>query len=224
MFKNNKITPITNKNISRNDFQTGDILLFHWKPICKTPYDCCLTCFGCLIKCFTKSRYTHSAMVIRDPSWRPDLKGLYILESSLETFPDAEDNEKKFGVQLTDFDKMIDEFHGDVYWRKLNCNRDDDFYLRLLKAQSIVHNRKYDTIPIDYLKAGLNIKTGKHLQRKETFFCSSLVIYMYVCLGLLSQDLPWTVMSAKTLGTESQKNPVHFINCTVDKEILIKKL
>ena len=89
---NNKIYPI-----KKEEFQTGDILLFHWKPLCKTPYDCCMTCFSNVIQCFTKSKYTHSAMVVRDPPWRKDLKGLYILESSLETFPDAEDNDGIFG-------------------------------------------------------------------------------------------------------------------------------
>ena len=89
---NNKVYPDENK------FNTGDILLFHWKPICNSPYNDCLTCFSKIIRCFTKSKYTHSAMIIRNPPWRKDLKGLYVLESSLETFPDAEDNEIKFGV------------------------------------------------------------------------------------------------------------------------------
>ena len=77
----------------QDKFNTGDILLFHWRPRCNSLLDCCLTCYGSLIKCFTKSKYTHSAMIVKNPPWRKDLKGLYILESSLETFPDAENNE-----------------------------------------------------------------------------------------------------------------------------------
>ena len=77
----NKIYP------NYNRLNTGDILLFHWNTKCNTSLNCCLSFYGKLISCFTKSRYTHSAIVIRDPPWRQDLKGLYILESSLETFP-----------------------------------------------------------------------------------------------------------------------------------------
>lgn len=216
---NNKIYPI-----KKEEFQTGDILLFHWKPLCKTPYDCCMTCFSNVIQCFTKSKYTHSAMVVRDPPWRKDLKGLYILESSLETFPDAEDNEKKFGVQLTNFDEMINDFHGDVYWRKLICDRDNNFKEKLIKAHSIVHNRSYDINPIDYIKAGFDIEKGNNLQREKTFFCSSLVIFMYVSLGFLDSSLPWTILPAKILGSERSKKKLKFINCIVEKEVLIRKL
>ena len=67
------------------------------------------------------------------------------------------------------FNKMINDFHGDVYWRKLDCNRDNSFNENLIKAYSVVHNRSYDTIPIDYIKAGLKIHKGK-THRLKTFF------------------------------------------------------
>lgn len=205
----------------KNKFQTGDILLFHWKPICGDAYNCCITVFGCLIELFTKSKYTHSAMIIRDPPWRPDLKGLYILESSLEKFTDAEDQEIKFGVQLVEFDQMINDFHGDIYWRSLDCVRDERFKLNLLKAHSKVHNRPYDTIPIDYIRAGLYIHHGDE-QRKNFFFCSSLVIFMYICLGLLDKNLPWTVLPPSALGTEKFVKHLEFKNCLLYDEIKIK--
>jgi len=203
------------------DFQTGDILLYHIKPKCNTCLNCCLTFYGKLISCFTKSKYTHCAMVIKNPPWRPDLKGLYILESSLETFPDAEDGEIKFGVQLVDFNKMINDFNGDVYWRKLNCKRDEIFNQNLIKAQSIVHNRPYDTILVDYIKAGLKIYKGK-VHRLNQFFCSSLVIFVLIKLGFLDENLPWSVLAPSVLGTESGIDHVTFLNCHYDPEIKIK--
>ena len=205
----------------KNKFQTGDILLFHWKPVCGNPYNCCLTCFGCLIETFTRSKYTHSAMIVRDPPWRPDLKGLFILESSVEKFTDAEDNEIKFGVQLVEFDKMIDDFHGDVYWRSLDCPRGPDFYEKLTKAHSVVHNRIYDIIPVDYLLAGLGLYRG-NVQRKGFFFCSSLVIYIYVMLGFVDKDVPWSVLSPSVLGTEKFVKHLTFKNCFLYDEVKIK--
>ena len=125
---------IKRKYIDYNELETGDLLLFHWKVRKKLfqitltlagflgsfiPFDfenhdsplldCCLSFYGKLISCFTKNKYTHSAIIVRDPPWRHDLKSLH-LESSLETFPDAEDNEIKFGVQLVDFHKMMNDF------------------------------------------------------------------------------------------------------------------
>ena len=202
-------------------FNTGDILLFHWRPRCNSLLDCCLTCYGKLISCFTKSKYTHSAMIVKNPPWRKDLKGLFILESSLETFPDAEDNEIKFGVQLVSLSKMLDDFHGDIYWRKLNCIRDEDFNNRLIKAQSIVHNRSYDTDILDYIKAGLNIHTG-NVHKLNMFFCSSLIIFIYIKLGFLDKKLPWSVLSPAVLGTEDGLKHLTFLNCSLDKEVQIK--
>ncbi len=205
----------------KNKFRTGDILLFHWDPACDNSYDCCLTFYGCLIGCFTKSKYTHSAMIIRDPPWRPDLKGLYILESSMETFKDAEDHEKKFGVQLVEFDEMINNFHGSVYWRSLDCIRDGNFKSNLIKAHSIVHNRPYDIIPLDYVKAGLKLYGGNS-RRTKTFFCSSLVIFILVQLGLTGRNVPWSVLSPAVLGTEKYTEKLTLYNCRLHPEVKIK--
>ena len=210
-----------NYKFNYDSLETGDLLLFHWTGKCDTALNCCLTFYGKLISCFTKSRYTHSAIVIRNPPWRTDLKGLYILESSLETFPDAEDHEIKFGVQLVDFQKMIDDFQGNVYVRKLNCKRDQNFNENLIKAQSIVHNRSYDTIVLDYIKAGFKIFKGK-VQRLKTFYCSSLVIFIYIKLGFLDKTLPWSVLAPSVLGTEPGIHHLTFKNCSLEPEVKIK--
>ena len=214
---NKKVNLLFNKN----DLQTGDLLLFDHKNNNTTPLSCCLSCYGSLIRCFTKSKYTHSAMVIRNPPWRNDLKGLYVLESSLETFTDAEDNEIKFGVQLVNFDKLVDNYEGHVYVRQIKCERNDEFNIKLIKAHSIVHNRLYDIIPIDYIKAGFFINIG-NTHRKNTFFCSSLMTFIYVCLDLVDHDLPWSIIAPKELGTEDLKKSIKFHNCTINDEILIK--
>ena len=74
-----------------NTFKTGDLLLFN---------DQTAGAFGAftkMIKWGTHSNYSHTAIVIRDPTFtNPPLKGLYVLESSCERFRDAEDNKFKF--------------------------------------------------------------------------------------------------------------------------------
>jgi len=42
---------------------------------------------------FTKSKCTHSGIIIKDPAWRNDLKGSYFLETNWEFYPDSEDEE-----------------------------------------------------------------------------------------------------------------------------------
>ena len=65
--------------MSRVNLKTGDILLFDYKA------GGLFGIFTKLIKYFTKSDYSHVAMVIKDPAFiHPSLKGTYIWESSWE--------------------------------------------------------------------------------------------------------------------------------------------
>ena len=110
---------------------------------------------------------------------------------------------------------------GEVYWRKLNCTRDNRFYEKLAEAHNVVHNRPYDVIPTDWLKAAFHINKGA-TQKKKTFWCSALVAYIYVCWGFLDNNTPWTLVSPKMLGTESPDNDeLKFDNCTLESEVKI---
>ena len=218
------VEKIENINIiDKSKFNTGDILLFHHKNDFSSIYNGVFSIFTDLIMYFTGSKYSHTAIIIKDPQFTsPPRKGLYVLESSWEDFPDVENNEYKLGVELEDFDKMIETYKdGDVYWRKLNCHRNKEFYEKLAEANSVVHNRPYDVIPTDWLKAALHINKGS-IQRKKTFWCSALVAYIYTYLGFLPENTPWTLVSPKMLGTETpDSHKLEFINCVVDKEIKV---
>ena len=91
------------ENISediKSQFQTGDLILFHTTS--KTSW------FGQFVQFFTASPYSHVGMILRDPKFtEKKLVGLFFWESSREDYPDAEDNEKKFGVEIVDLDRMI---------------------------------------------------------------------------------------------------------------------
>jgi len=208
---------------SKYNFDTGDILLFHNNNNFSSWTSAFYSIFTNIITFFTQSKYSHIGIIIKDPQFTtPPKKGLYLLESSCENIPDSENNEYKIGVQLQELDTILNEYiNGQVYWRKLNCIRDKIFYTRLAEAHNTVHNRPYDVIPTDWLKAVLHINTG-NIHRKKTFWCSALVAYIYVVWGFLKPETPWTLVSPKMLGTESNnKHEVEFINCTIDKEIQI---
>ena len=93
------------------DFQTGDILVYHatrfW--------------YSRFVEYFTDSKYCHVSMILKDPTYiHPDLKGIYILESGMEEFPDSEDGKYKLGVQIVPLKKVLEKYDGQIYYRKLN--------------------------------------------------------------------------------------------------------
>ena len=209
--------------LSTDMLQTGDILLYHPKCEFNKWSDLPFWCFDKAIMAITKSEYTHASIIIRDPQFTtPPMKGLFILESNRESFPDAEDDEIKTGVELVHLEDVLKTYSGEIYWRKLTCIRDAKFLQTVADAHSVTHNRPYDLVPSDWCKAALLLNFGK-TQRKKTFWCSALVSYIYTQLGFLPSDTPWTLISPKMLGTETGGNELRFNNCSLDKEILIKK-
>ena len=199
------------------------------------------TAFDWLIGYFTESKYSHAAIIIKDPKFSNLKKGLYVLESSCEPFKDVEDGKIKFGVELVELKKVLDKHDGNVFYRKLECKRDDEFYAILDKSHSTVHNCPYDVLPQDWFKAALGegykkdkeiktdpnveckIKIGnKSTQRVKTFWCSALVAYIYTKWGFLKEDTPWTLISPEQFGTEHNDGLV-FQNCKLEKEALLKK-
>lgn len=213
-----------NKNEPSNEptynLETGDILLFSLDT-----QNCCgckfLTCLDWCIKCCTHSRYTHAALVIKNPTFTPvPLKGLYCFESTgLEGVPDVENHQIKFGVQLRKLQEVLQDYDGKVWVRKLFCERNSSFYKRLASAHSVVHNRPYDVDPIDWIDSLFQGKIAK-LHHKKIFFCSALVAFVYVSLGLLPPTTDWTTIRPCDLSSTSSR--VKFRNCHVGTEKKLK--
>ena len=86
---------------------------------------------------------------------------------------------KKIGVELVPLDKAIEESNCDIYWRHINCVRDEEFYQNLIEAHSVAHNRPYDLDPFDWIKAKFKLRI-ENVRRKDTFllFCIS---FIYLC-------------------------------------------
>jgi hypothetical protein len=211
--------------IPKDELDTGDILLFHHTNDCKSCYNCFFSCVTGLIECCTESQFSHVAIIIRDPQFtNPPLKGLYVMESSFESFPDAEDHKYKFGVELEEFDKVIASAqpHERIYWRKLRCIRDRNFYQLLKEAHQEVHDKPYDFYPEDFINALIHKQGGDDGQLTSRFFCSALVAFLYVQWGFLPYTTQWSrvtpkMFSSKNSGSEPYK--LVFKNCRVNPEI-----
>jgi len=194
------------------DFQTGDLLLFSENS----------NIFSRLIKYFTHSIYSHCAIILKSPTYiDPKLTGTYILESNYEPYPDAENNIKyKYGVQIQELTNIIKNYDGQIFWRKLNdTNKTHNFNEKMKEIYNIVKNKPYDINPIDWLKAEFNLNIG-NVQQTTSFWCSALVVYIYVKLQLLPPNIHWDLIAPCELSfTGDLQNK--FINCSFDNEIQI---
>ena len=211
------------KLIDHKKFSTGDLLLFSHKDNYTTCCNCLFTCFTDLIKCCTNSKYSHAAMVIEREYAQflnPKLttEEYYVLQSSYESFPDAENNELKLGVEIVSLNELFSKYEGKIFWRKIVFERNNVFLARLIDAHSVVHNRSYDINPYDWIRAAFGIHIGP-THRLDTFWCSALVSYIYTKLKLLNEDLDWTLVSPVMLSDKS--NSPKFKNCIINDEVRV---
>jgi hypothetical protein len=210
------------KHIKHVDqFNTGDIILFEHKFDTSSIGTSLMSILDEGISWFSKSRYSHVGIVLKDPEFtNPKLKGLFLLESNRENFPDAETNEIKFGVEIVDLTNVLDNYNGNIYWRKLECERGEKFNSLLASAHSVIHNRPYDLIFGDWAAVALHVD-NRNTQRTKTFWCSSLVAYIYTQLGFLTKETKWSLATPKMFGTEKQRAGLQLLNCTLNPEVKI---
>lgn len=197
------------------DLQTGDLILFRGT-----------SWLSWLIEWAGISKYSHVGMIVKNPRFlNPALEdGTYLLESSWNDTPDAEDHQFKVGVQLHLLDDILKEYpKGSVEMRKVHCERNDAFYEKLAEIHRDIHNKPYDMNPYDWLCARYNMMCPfppeDTFKSKKTFWCSALVSYIFCKLELIDQEVNWSLMAPREFSSEEGKQ-IHF-RCIVDKEKLI---
>ena len=147
-----------------------------------------------------------------------EIEKYYVLQSSYESFPDAEDDMYKLGVEIVSLRKLFNTYEGKIFWRHIDCVRNDYFLQKLSEAHSVVHNRPYDINPIDWIKAAFKINIGDN-QKLTAFWCSALVAYVYTKLEFFDKKTNWTLVSPVMLS-ESSSDP-KFINCRISEEFQV---
>ena len=165
--------------------QTGDLLFFcdtrHW--------------YNRVIDWATDSSFCHIGIVLRDPVLTDgEYKGLYVLQSTSPELVDIEDKERKMGVQITKLEDTIANYES-VYIRHLDTVRDDVFNDNLKRTHSLVHDIPYDFSPRNWIVSGfyhLGVWDYKVKRHTDAFWCSALVGFVYVKLGLLPKDFDWS--------------------------------
>jgi len=181
--------------------KTGDLLLFS-----EEPTNCLMKTLDCCIKKCTKSRYSHAALVVVDPPWATHCKGTFVWESSYHGTRDPQDNEVKFGVQLTPIELYTKNYPGKVsIW--VRTPRFDNVFTdeALMKIHPLVYKHGYDTRVRDWFCAAFCYKIQC---QTEVFTCSAFVSFVLHELGVL--DACWTVISAAELSSFDSTGMVEF--------------
>lgn len=70
------------------------------------------------------------------------------------------------------------------------------YYDKLTKIHEIIHDKPYDTDPLDLIRVELRIDLGDCRKTNE-FFCSALVAFIYTQLGFLPTDTQWDLVLPK---------------------------
>jgi hypothetical protein len=191
-----------------NELNTGDILLFGGSTFW----------FSKIVRYWTHSQWTHTAIVLRDPIYiNPELTGLYLWESGSENFPDSENHLQKFGVQISSLETLLKKgYDGYIAYRKLTTNI-PDIDDKLKAIHKIVHDKPYDINLLDFMKASNEVNEIEspatstwrfwkwfmpNHRKNNTYFCSALVGFIYTKLGLLPSSTKWTECTPQFFSSE----------------------
>ena len=195
----------------KDQFKTGDLLLFH----SNTNY------FGRLIQYFTGSDYSHVGIILKDPNFtEKKMVGLFFWESSWENYPDAEDNKIKVGVEIVHLDELIEKCGNiNLYYRKLTLKNGKQITDEKLKEiHDVVHDKPYDSVIHDWVEAFFKIDTRP--QKVDRFWCSAFVGYFYVKIGILPEDLDWSILRPDYFSEENSE--CELIDAELGPQIKIK--
>jgi len=175
--------------------------------------------FTSLIKWGTHSNFTHTGVILKDPSFiHPSLKGLYIWESSKEKKPDPQDGQFKLGVQITPLTELLDAYKhtGHVFYRSINCDSSCFSNENLKMVHDVVYCKPYDIVLKDWIEAFL--QKDPNPQKTDRFWCAALVGFIYTKCGLLNKNTDWSIMTPNDLSL-SGENLNWNENCYLEKQL-----
>tara|TARA_A100001011_G_scaffold372011_1_gene429935 strand:+ start:121 stop:738 length:618 start_codon:yes stop_codon:yes gene_type:complete len=201
--------------VNLNDLNTGDILLFDERPT-----GCLWKILDGCIKLCTDSKYSHSAMVLKNPSWLGLPDGIYVWESTGFThLIDPVDNKKnKFGVQIHHIDEYTKDYGPVTIYVRQAPKKAKTLFTKVIlnKIYKSTYDKSYDDMPLDWLQAMLKIGPKR---RTDMFWCSAFVSYILTKVGVLDINTDWSMMSPQDLSFESSTMKWNIPYCSDQKVV-----
>jgi len=172
------------------------------------------------IRLFTHSSYNHVAMILVNPTFMAELTGsskdkyigYFIWESSWEGEPDPQDGKVKMGVQLTPLEEIIKNNRGKVIIRKLVCS--NELYEQtftdenLKEIHEMVYDKPYDLNIFDWIGALFRLDFSP--KKKDRYWCSALIGAIYNKLGIINENIDWSILRPSDFSIEDKKLHIEF--------------
>ncbi len=169
-----------------------------------------------IIESFTHSPYIHVGLVIKDPWWI-NLKGTFVFQANKgpNGYPDVINPKVNKGVTLNN---VGDFLNGRQYVevRSLSCVKWNDNDKR--KFEEIfkqTYKKPYDQKICEWLCVGLSsflrceCFSNEIIPREtDTFWCSSLVAYIYSQMSWINEDINWSSQTPEDLSKINVESPL----------------
>lgn len=181
----------------RNDLQSLDLLLFSGKGV-----------FSHWIKRFTRSKWSHVALVLRQG------ESIFCFEST--TLNTSEGNPVK-GVQVNLLSQRLKNYTGLVTFKKLN----HDLSPRMVDQKLYQLRKRFEGVPYEQSLVELAASALKHPLLHEdldSLFCSELVAEVYQEFGFLNERIPSNSYTPEDLSKITLRGGASFGPITVLKD------
>lgn len=202
------------QQIDWDSLDTGDLILFHGERYW----------FSYLVEWFTWSDFSHIGIVLRDPIYLDQkLKGLYMLESGTENFPDAIEHRIHYGVQVVNLKKALGNYTGDMYLRKLAVSKTfrDNMDQVLGRVWDRIKDKPYDDHVWDLIRAEFRLDWGDN-NRCNNFFCSALAAFLFEQFGFFRKPIAWDLIEPKDFDDNGRLMDLLIENVKLDPKCQVE--
>lgn len=157
--------------------KSGDLLFFSGHSV-----------LGNLIKLFTRSKWSHIALVVRSEN-----NDLFCYEADVDSLSDFL-KKQGTGVRMIPLTEKINQYPGEVALRILNVSQEQELKTmqqQLIEFTKIVKNLPYEKSLIEFIRAAYDGPFGENVNEDlSSIFCSELVAAAYQHMGLLLPHPP----------------------------------
>ena len=113
---------------------------------------------------------------------------------------------------------LVDIFLIYLSIRKIKFKNNISFDEKKFKeVYDLIYDKPYDLNPIDWIQAEIKLKNRINGENTQSFWCSSLMGFIYNKMGWMDHSEDWSLLSPND-WTYYNRNKIKLINCELSKE------